>query len=74
MNKKETVYEALTNIKREYVEEAESFEFKKRRISWQRVLGIAAAACLVVVMAAIAIIPKRERVDSGRRIIRPQLR
>ena len=61
MNKKETVYEALTNIKREYVEEAESFEFKKRRISWQRVLGIAAAACLVVAMAAIAIIPKRER-------------
>ncbi len=61
MNKKETVYEALTNVKREYVEEAERFNFKKRRISWQRVLGIAAAACLVVAMAAIAIIPKRER-------------
>ncbi len=61
MNKKETVYEALTNVKREYVEEAERFNFKKRRISWQRVLGMAAAACLVVAMAAIAIIPKRER-------------
>ena len=61
MNKKETVYEALTNVKREYVEEAARFNFKKRRISWQRVLGMAAAACLVVAMAAIAIIPKRER-------------
>ncbi|MBQ4428614.1 MAG: hypothetical protein II871_02440 [Clostridia bacterium] len=61
MNKKETVYEALTNVKREYVEEAANYDFKKRRISWPRMLGIAAAACLVVAMAAIAIIPKRER-------------
>lgn len=61
MNKKETVYEALTNVKREYVEEAERFNFKKRRVSWQRVLGMAAAACLVVAMAAIAVMPKRER-------------
>lgn len=61
MNKKEKIYEALTNVKREYVEEAESFNFKKRRISFSRILGMAAAACLVVAVAAIAIIPKRER-------------
>ena len=61
MNKKETVYEALTNVKREYVEEAENFSFKKRRANWPRILGIAAAACLIIALAAILIKPGRDR-------------
>ena len=61
MNKKETVYEALTNVKREYVEEAENFSFKKRRANWPRIIGIAAAACLIIALAAILIKPRRDR-------------
>lgn len=61
MNKKETVYEALLGVKSEYLAEAEGFSFKKRRISWPRILGIAAAACLIIALAAIAITPKRDR-------------
>lgn len=61
MNKKEKIYEALTNVKREYVEEAERFNFKKRRISFSRILGMAAAACLAVVLFAVAMVPKQER-------------
>ncbi|MBR5948527.1 MAG: hypothetical protein IKZ82_07795 [Clostridia bacterium] len=61
MNKKETVYEALLGVKSEYLAEAEGFSFKKRRILWPRILGIAAAACLIIALAAIAITPKRDR-------------
>lgn len=61
MNKKEMLYEALTDVKREYLDETERFEFKKRRFSPSRLIGMAAAACLVVAIAAIAIIPKRDR-------------
>lgn len=60
-NKKETLFEALLGVKREFVEEAERFSFKKPRTSLTRILGAAAAACLVIALAVIAVIPKTER-------------
>lgn len=54
--KEKALFDAITNVKSEYVEEAESVKLKRSKLKWQGFA--AAAACAAVVTGAVYLFPK----------------